>query len=50
MFDIIIIGGGVVGCLTARLLSFYNASVALVEAASDVANGASKANSGVVHA
>lgn len=48
--DIIIIGGGVVGCAVARLLSRYQASVALVEGASDVAEGASKANSGIVHA
>lgn len=48
--DIIIIGGGVVGCAVARLLSRYEADVAVVEAADDVAEGASKANSGIVHA
>jgi len=48
--DIIIIGGGVVGCAVARLLSRYEASVALLEGGSDVAEGASKANSGIVHA
>ncbi len=48
--DIIIIGGGVVGCAVARLLSRYEADVALLEGASDVAEGASKANSGIVHA
>lgn len=48
--DIIIIGGGVVGCAVARLLSRYAAEVALVEAGADVAEGASKANSGIVHA
>ena len=48
--DIIIIGGGVVGCAVARLLSRYDASVAVLEGGSDVAEGASKANSGIVHA
>lgn len=48
--DIIIIGGGVVGCAVARLLSRYQADIALLEGASDVAEGASKANSGIVHA
>ena len=48
--DIIIIGGGVVGCAVARLLSRYEADIALLEGASDVAEGASKANSGIVHA
>ena len=48
--DIIIIGGGVVGCAVARVLSRYDASIALLEGASDIAEGASKANSGIVHA
>lgn len=48
--DIIIIGGGVVGCAVARLLSRFEAGVALLEGADDVAEGASKANSGIVHA
>ncbi|MEG1471599.1 MAG: NAD(P)/FAD-dependent oxidoreductase [Clostridia bacterium] len=48
--DILIIGGGVVGCAVARLLSRFNASVAVLEAGADVAEGASKANSGIVHA
>jgi len=48
--DIIIIGGGVVGCAVARQLSRYEASIAVLEGGSDVAEGASKANSGIVHA
>ena len=48
--DIIIIGGGVVGCAVARLLSRYEADIAVLEGGSDVAEGASKANSGIVHA
>ena len=49
-FDILIIGGGVIGCAVASALSKWNASIALLERASDVAMGASKANSGIVHA
>ncbi len=48
--DIVIIGGGVVGCAVARLLSAYEAEVAVLERGADVAEGASKANSGIVHA
>lgn len=47
---IIIIGGGVIGCAVARLLSRYEASVTVLEGGEDVASGASKANSGIVHA
>ena len=49
--DIIIIGAGVVGCALARELSFLSdASVTVLEMGADVAEGASKANSGIVHA
>ena len=48
--DVIVIGAGVVGCATARELSRYNLNVAVLEAGSDVAEGASKANSAIVHA
>lgn len=48
--DILIIGGGVVGCAVARELSAYQATVTLIERGADVAEGASKANSGIVHA
>ncbi|MBE5779673.1 MAG: NAD(P)/FAD-dependent oxidoreductase [Clostridiales bacterium] len=47
---IIIIGGGVVGCAVARMLSRYEADILLLEGGEDVASGASKANSGIVHA
>ncbi len=49
IYDVIIIGGGVVGTLTARALSRYHLKIALVEAADDVATGATKANSAIVH-
>ena len=48
--DILIIGGGVVGCAVARELSRYEGSVTLIERGCDVAEGASKANSAIVHA
>jgi len=48
-FQIAIIGGGVIGSAIARELSKYKLDVAIFEMGSDVASGASKANSGVVH-
>jgi len=48
--DVIVIGAGVVGCATARELSRFNLNVMVLEAGSDVAEGASKANSAIVHA
>ncbi|MBO7149973.1 MAG: NAD(P)/FAD-dependent oxidoreductase [Clostridia bacterium] len=50
MFDVVVIGGGVVGGLVLRELTKYNLSVCLLEKEGDVAMGASKANSGIVHA
>ena len=49
-FDVIVIGGGVVGTAVLRSLSAYKAKVLLLEKSSDVATGASRANSGIVHA
>ena len=49
VFDVIIIGGGVIGCALASRLSSYTCDVAVLERANDVACGASKANSGIVH-
>lgn len=49
-FDVAIIGAGVIGALTARELSRYNIKVALLERGNDIAVGATKANSGIVHA
>lgn len=50
MYDIAIIGAGVVGGMIARHLTRYQLSVCILEKESDVACGASKANSGIVHA
>ena len=48
--DVVVIGGGVVGCAIARELSRYSLTVVLLERAPDVAMGTSKANSGILHA
>ena len=48
--SILIAGAGVTGCAVARVLSRYQASVTVVDMAADLAEGASKANSGIVHA
>ena len=50
MFDVVVIGAGVVGGLVARELARYELSVAIVEKCSDVALGATRANSAIVHA
>ena len=50
LYDIAIIGAGVTGASTARLLSSFNLRVALIDKASDACFGVSKANSGIVHA
>jgi len=50
IYDVIIIGGGVIGCCIARTLSKFDLNVALLEKEADIASGTTKANSGVVHA
>lgn len=50
IYDVLIIGAGCTGVMTARLLSEYKCSVAVVDMASDVAMGATSANSAIVHA
>ena len=50
MYDIVIIGAGVIGCAVAYRLGQYEGRFAVVDAAHDVSEGASKANSGIVHA
>jgi len=49
-YDVVVIGGGVVGCAIARELSRYKLSIALLEKEADVGWGISCRNSGVVHA
>ena len=50
MFDVAIIGGGVVGGMIARSLSAYDLRICILEKERDVAMGATKANSAIVHA
>ncbi len=50
MYDVVIIGAGIVGGMTARELARYNLRVCLLEKENDVAMGATKANSAIVHA
>ncbi|MCP3997931.1 MAG: NAD(P)/FAD-dependent oxidoreductase [bacterium] len=49
MKDVIIIGGGVVGCAIARELTRYRLDVALLESEIEVGFGTSKSNSGIIH-
>lgn len=49
MYDICIIGAGVVGMNIARELAKYNVQVCVLEKAEDVSCGCSKANSGGDH-
>lgn len=50
MFDVVVIGAGVIGGFVARELSKYELNVAILEGNTDVAGGSSRANSGIVHA
>lgn len=50
MFDITIIGSGVVGCSIARELARYKLDICVLEKESDVACGTTKANSAIIHA
>ena len=50
MYDVLIVGAGVVGSAVARELARYKLSVAVAEKENDVSMGTSKANSGIVHA
>ena len=49
IYDVIIIGGGVVGCGTARELMRRKAKVLLLEKTNDICNGQSKANTAIIH-
>ena len=49
-YDVVIVGAGVVGCAIARELVAAGAVVCVIEKGSDVAQGTSCRNSGVVHA
>ena len=50
MYDVAIIGAGVIGSAIARELSKYNVKACVIEREEDVCCGTSKANSAIVHA
>ena len=50
MYDVLIVGCGITGAAAAYELSKYDLSVCVVERYNDVANGATKANSAILHA
>lgn len=47
--DVVIVGGGVIGCGIARELAKYDLSICLVEKEEDICEGTSKANNGMIH-
>ena len=49
-FDAVVIGGGILGCFTARNLRRWNISTILLEKEGDVCTGITRANSAVVYA
>lgn len=50
MYDVAIIGAGVIGGMIARELSAYDLKICILERKNDVAMGATRANSAIVHA
>ena len=50
MYDVAIIGAGVIGSAIARELSKYNVKACVIEREEDVCCGTSKANSAIIHA
>ena len=50
VYDVVIIGAGCIGSAIARELSRYSLKTLLLESADDVSQGATKGNSGIVHA
>ncbi|MBU0544556.1 MAG: NAD(P)/FAD-dependent oxidoreductase [Proteobacteria bacterium] len=50
MYDVAVIGGGVIGCAIARELSRYRLSIVIVEKFEEVGFGTTKTNSGIIHA
>lgn len=49
VFDVAVVGGGVVGCAVARRLTLDGLRVVLIERGADILSGASKANSAILH-
>ena len=49
LYDVVIIGGGVIGTSIARELSRYKLKAAILEKEEELAFGVSKSNSGIIH-
>jgi len=49
IYDVAVIGGGIVGACVARELSKYKLNICMIDKADDVACGTSKSNSGIIH-
>lgn len=49
VYDVVVVGAGVVGAAVARELARYPLRTALVEASADVGDGTSKANTAILH-
>jgi glycerol-3-phosphate dehydrogenase len=49
MYDVLVIGGGVVGCAVLWALARYDVRLALCEAENDVGEGISRANTAIAH-
>ncbi len=50
VYDVLLVGGGIVGATVARALSAFALETCILEKESDVGTGATKANSAIVHA
>ncbi|MBQ8426389.1 MAG: NAD(P)/FAD-dependent oxidoreductase, partial [Clostridia bacterium] len=50
MYDVAVVGGGVIGGLVLRELARYDIKAVMLEKEADVASGSSKSNTGIVHA
>ena len=48
-FDVLIVGGGLLGCFAAREISRYKLNTVLIEAREDVCTGISRANTAIVY-
>jgi glycerol-3-phosphate dehydrogenase len=48
-YDVAVVGAGVAGCCVARELARYDARIIVLESGGDIACGATRANSGIVH-
>lgn len=48
-YDVLVVGGGVIGCAIARELARYDLKIAVLEKEPDVSLGTSCRNSGVIH-